>query len=63
MDRKVEAAIPAPPRVETRRNPNDEQLAQVLDITPKVEPEKVNEGINFDDIFSKALFCPLSLSD
>jgi hypothetical protein len=40
LDRKVEAAIPAPPRVETRRNPNDEQLAQVLDITPKVEPEK-----------------------
>ena len=40
MVRKVEAAIPAPPNVETMRNPSEEQLAQVLESTLTVEPEK-----------------------
>ncbi len=40
MDRKVEAAIPAPPNVDTRTNPSEEQLAHVLEITLTVEPEK-----------------------
>jgi hypothetical protein len=40
LDRKVEAAIPAPPKVDTRRNPNEEQLAHVLESTLTVEPEK-----------------------
>ena len=40
MDRKVEAAIPAPPNVDTRRKPIEEQLAQVLETTLNVEPEK-----------------------
>ena len=40
MVRKVEAAIPAPPNVETMRNPSEEQLAHVLERTLMVEPEK-----------------------
>jgi hypothetical protein len=33
------ATIPAPPNVEIVKNPIDEQLAQVLEIIPKREPE------------------------
>ena len=40
MVRKVEAAIPAPPNVDTRRNPSEEQLAHVLESTLTVDPEK-----------------------
>ncbi|MEP6574875.1 MAG: hypothetical protein ABJB85_00370 [Nitrososphaerota archaeon] len=40
MDKKVDAAIPAPPNVETRTNPNEEQLAHVLESTLTVDPEK-----------------------
>ena len=40
MVRKDEAAIPAPPNVETMRNPSEEQLAHVLESTLMVEPEK-----------------------
>lgn len=44
MERKVDAVIPTPPNVETRRKPSEEQLAHVLEITLKVDPEK-NEPI------------------
>lgn len=40
MDRKVEAAIPAPPNVDSRINPSEEQLAHVLESTLTVEPGK-----------------------
>jgi hypothetical protein len=40
LERKVDAVTPTPPNVETRRKPIDEQLAHVLEITLKVEPEK-----------------------
>ena len=32
--------IPTPPNADTRRKPTEEQLAQVLEIKLKVEPEK-----------------------
>ena len=44
MERKVDAVIPTPPNVEIRRKPSEEQLAHVLEITLKVDPEK-NEPI------------------
>jgi hypothetical protein len=44
LERKVDAVIPTPPNVETRRKPSEEQLAHVLEITLKVDPEK-NEPI------------------
>ena len=40
MERKLDTVNPTPPNVETRRKPTDEQLAHVLEITLKVEPEK-----------------------
>jgi len=40
LERKVDAVTPTPPNVETRRKPIDEQLAHVLEITLKVDPEK-----------------------
>ena len=40
MERKVDAVTPTAPNVETRRKPIEEQLAHVLEITLKVEPEK-----------------------
>ena len=32
--------MPAPPNVETSRNPSEEQLAHVLESTLKVDPDK-----------------------
>ena len=46
MESNVDAATPSPPNVETRRKPNEEQLAHVLDSTLKVDPEK-NEAVIF----------------
>ena len=40
MERNVDAVTPIPPNVETRRKPTDEQLAHVLEIMLRVEPEK-----------------------
>jgi hypothetical protein len=40
LDRKVEAVIPAPPNVDSRINPSEEQLAHVLESTLTVEPGK-----------------------
>jgi hypothetical protein len=31
--------MPSPPNVEIRRNPIEEQLAQALEVIPKIEPE------------------------
>lgn len=44
MERSVDAVTPSPPNVETRRKPNEEQLAHVLESTLKVDPEK-NEAV------------------
>ena len=41
MERNVDAVTPIPPNVETRRNPIDEQLAHVLEITLRVDAEKM----------------------
>lgn len=43
----MEIDIPAPPNVDTRRKPSEEQLAQVLERTPMVEPEKKDVAFNF----------------
>ena len=40
MDRKADAVTPIPPNVETRRKPNEEQLAHVLESTLNDDPEK-----------------------
>ena len=40
MDRKADAVTPIPPNVETRRKPNEEQLAHVLESTLSDDPEK-----------------------
>jgi hypothetical protein len=37
LERNVDAVTPIPPNVETRRKPNEEQLAHVLDSTLKVD--------------------------
>jgi hypothetical protein len=47
LERNVEAVIPIPPKVETRRKPTDEQLAHVLEIILKVEPEKSEPMVTF----------------
>jgi hypothetical protein len=39
--------MPAPPSVEIRRKPSEEQLAQVLERIPMVEPEKKEVALNF----------------
>ena len=39
MERKFDATMPNPPNVDMRRKPNEEQLAQVLDKIPNVDPE------------------------
>jgi hypothetical protein len=44
LERKVDAVTPTPPKVDTSRKPNEEQLAHVLEIILRVEPEK-NEPI------------------
>lgn len=43
----MEIVIPAPPNVDTRRKPSEEQLAQVLERTPMEEPEKKDAAFNF----------------
>jgi len=40
LERNVDVVMPIPPKVETSKKPADEQLAHVLDIMLKVEPEK-----------------------
>lgn len=50
MERNVDAITPTPPNVETRRKPNEEQLAQVLDRTLKVDPEKNEAAVIFKPI-------------
>jgi hypothetical protein len=40
LERKVDAVTPIPPKMVTRRKPIDEQLAHVLEITLRVDPEK-----------------------
>jgi hypothetical protein len=47
LERKVEIVIPAPPNVDTRRKPSEEQLAQVLERTPIEEPEKKEVALIF----------------
>ena len=47
MERNVNAVTPTPPNVETRRKPNEEQLAHVLDSTLKVDPEKNEAAVIF----------------
>jgi hypothetical protein len=44
LERRVDAVIPTPPKVDTSKKPNEEQLAHVLEIILRVEPEK-NEPI------------------
>jgi hypothetical protein len=39
MERKFDATMPNPPNIDMRRKPNEEQLAQVLDKIPNVDPE------------------------
>ena len=46
MERNVDAVTPTPPNVETRRKPNEEQLAHVLDSTLKVDPEKMKQQLS-----------------
>jgi hypothetical protein len=40
LERNVDAVTPIPPNMETRRKPTDEQLAHVLEIMLRVDPEK-----------------------
>ena len=47
MDRKVEAVIPAPPNVDSRINPSEEQLAHVLESTLRDEPENKDDILSF----------------
>jgi hypothetical protein len=47
LERNVDAAIPTPPNVETRRKPIDEQLAQVLESKLKEEPENSEARFTF----------------
>jgi len=58
LERKVDAVTPTPPNVETRRKPIDEQLAHVLEITLKVEPEKNEPTLIFKPLecFNKYTF-------
>jgi hypothetical protein len=44
----VEIVIPAPPNVDIKRKPSEEQLAQVLERTPIEEPEKNRIAVMFD---------------
>jgi len=44
LDTKEEAVTPAAPSVEIRKNPREEQLAHVLEITLSEDPEK-NEAM------------------
>ena len=39
MVKKSVATMPNPPKVEIRRNPTEEQLAQALQAIPRIEPE------------------------
>ncbi|MCI0557041.1 MAG: hypothetical protein MN733_00985 [Nitrososphaera sp.] len=47
MDIIVEASSPTLPNVDTRKNPKDEQLAHVLEMTLIDEPEKSDARLNF----------------
>jgi hypothetical protein len=47
LERNVDAVRPRPPKVETRRKPTEEQLAQVLEIMLSVEPEKSEPVVTF----------------
>jgi hypothetical protein len=47
LERNVDAVTPIPPKVETRRKPTDEQLAHMLEITLRVEPEKSEPMVTF----------------
>jgi hypothetical protein len=43
----LDTVTPTPPNVDTRKKPIDEQLAHVLEITLKVEPEKKEPTLIF----------------
>jgi hypothetical protein len=51
LERKVDAVIPTPlPNVETRRKPSEQQLAHVLEITLRVDPEKNEPTLIFKSL-------------
>ena len=39
MDRKVDVANPAPPNIDIKRNPSEEQLAHVLESILNPDPD------------------------
>jgi hypothetical protein len=47
LERNVDAVTPIPPKVETRIKPTDEQLAHILEIMLRVEPEKSEPIVTF----------------
>jgi hypothetical protein len=47
LERNADAVIPIPPNVDTRRKPIDEQLAHMLEIMLRVEPEKSEPMVTF----------------
>ena len=69
MERNVDAVIPIPPKVEIRREPTDEQLAHMLEIMLRVEPEKSEPmfTFKFPEYFNIYTFIlktiPISIAD
>ena len=69
MERNIDVVSPIPPKVETRRKATDEQLAHVLEITLRVEPEKSEPMVTFkfSEYFNKYTFMlttiPISIAD
>ena len=63
MERNVDAVTPIPPNVETRRNPTDEQLAHVLEIMLRVDPEKNDPMVSFKlpECFNINTFIPTTI--
>ncbi len=54
--------MPAPPNVETRRNPSEEQLAHVLESTPTVDPEKNDAKLIFTfECLNRYTFIPTTI--
>ena len=47
MERNVDIVTPIPPKVEARIKPTDEQLAHMLEIMLRVEPEKTDPTVTF----------------
>jgi hypothetical protein len=47
LERNADAVTPTLPNVDTRRKPTDEQLAHMLEIMLRVEPEKSEPMVTF----------------